>query len=95
MTINYLKKISDLRPISLLNTDYKLFTKILAAGVQAVMVTLIGRGQSTCIPGVKCIENLIQLWNIMAASSTSRRLTNAIMSIDMEKAFDRRLTIDI
>jgi hypothetical protein len=53
------------------------------------MASQIGRGQSACIPDVFCIENLIQLWNIMAASATSPSMKNAIMNIDLEKAFDR------
>jgi hypothetical protein len=83
--------VSDLhlQPISLLNTDYKLFEIILAARVQAVLASLIRRGQSACILGVYCIENLIQLRNIMAVSTTSRRMKNVIMSIDLEKAFDK------
>jgi hypothetical protein len=87
--VKNVETISDLRPISLLNMDYKLFAKILAARVQVVMASLIGWGQSACIPGVSYIENLIQLRNLMAASATSRRMKNAIMSIDLEKAFDR------
>jgi hypothetical protein len=50
------------------NDDYKLFVKILAARVQAVMASLIAWGQSACIAGVSCIENLIQLRNIMTSS---------------------------
>jgi hypothetical protein len=64
-------------------------TEMVAARVQAVMASQIGRGKSVYIPGVSCIEILIQLRNIMAASATPRRMKKAIMNIDLEKASDR------
>jgi exonuclease III len=84
-----IETISDLRPISLLNTDYKLFTKILAARIQKVLPEIIGKGQTACLADASCIENLIDLRNLVCASKMSLRLKFAIMSIDLEKAFDR------
>jgi hypothetical protein len=40
---------SDLRPISLLNTDYKLFTKILAARIKEILPKIIDKGQTACM----------------------------------------------
>jgi hypothetical protein len=41
-----IESLSDVRPISLLNTDYKLFAKILAARIQTVLPKIIGKGQT-------------------------------------------------
>jgi Reverse transcriptase (RNA-dependent DNA polymerase)/Endonuclease/Exonuclease/phosphatase family len=80
---------SDLRPISLLNTDYKLFAKILASRIKNILPKVIGKGQTACLIDASCVENLMELRNAIAISKISKRLKFAIMSIDLEKAFDR------
>jgi hypothetical protein len=87
--IKNINTVGDCRPVSLLNCDYKLFAKILANRIQNFLPDLIGAGQSECIPGMFCVENLIQLWNLIAASSVSNRIKFAVMSIDLEKTFHR------
>lgn len=81
--------LNDKRPISMLNCDYKLFAKILYNRLQPLMEHLIGPGQAACLPEKSCTTNLKILRNITLKSSKSKRFKGTIVSIDLEKAFDR------
>jgi Reverse transcriptase (RNA-dependent DNA polymerase) len=83
------RTVNDFRPISLLNTDYKLFSKILANRLKDSIQKLIENGQSACLNGKSCVTNLIKLRNLIANKGRSRRNKFSIMSLDLEKAFDR------
>lgn len=63
--------LSNYRPISMLNTDYKLFTKIIANRIQEHLLSLIGPGQSACIPGRSCTNNLEDIRRLMTTSVES------------------------
>jgi Reverse transcriptase (RNA-dependent DNA polymerase) len=80
--------IEDLRPISLLNCDYKLFAKILANRISKILHTIIGEGQSACLKGKSCIGNLMKIRNLISSLQRSKRTKIAIMSLDLQKAFD-------
>lgn len=77
------------RPISMLNSDYKLFAKILWNRLQPMMVKLVGSGQSACITNQSCVENLRTLRNVLIKGNTSKHFKAMILSLDLEKAFDR------
>jgi exonuclease III len=84
-----IETVNDLRPISLLNCDYKLFAKILANRITSILHHIIGESQSACIKGQSCIGNLKKLRNLMSSLHRSRRRKIALMSVDLEKAFDK------
>lgn len=77
------------RPISMLNTDYKIFTKILWNRIQPVLEKLIGPGQAACLKDSSCIQNLKLLRNVLIKANKSKKFKGAILSLDLEKAFDR------
>lgn len=81
--------IHDKRPINMLNADYKLFTKILFNRLQPILDTIIENGQTACLAEKSCTTNLRILRNIMLKSNTTKTFKGAIVSIDLEKAFDR------
>jgi Reverse transcriptase (RNA-dependent DNA polymerase) len=81
--------VSDFRPISLLNCDYKLFTKILANRISVKLNRIIGDEQAACIEDKSCVDNITKLRNLLAKAACSRRVKLAIFSLDMNKAFDR------
>lgn len=80
--------ISNKRPISMLNCDYKIFSKILANRLHAVLPNLIGPGQAACNPEKSCIYNLRLIRNICLRAEQTKRLKGLILSLDLEKAFD-------
>lgn len=81
--------LSNRRPISMLNTDCKLFTKILWTRLQPLLSKLIGPGQSACISEKSCVNNLRTLRNIVLKAKQSKNFKVMLLSIDLEKAFDR------
>ena len=80
------------RPISLLNTAYKIFTKIMASRLQPILQKIIHQDQQGFIKG-RQIHNSIQLMLKMLESSYSNENQNledspSITLIDFRKAYD-------
>ena len=81
------KLLKNWRPISLLNTDYKLITKMLANRIKKVLPYLINEDQTGYIKGryigynIRKMEDCIQFLNV-------KKLPGILLSIDFEKAFD-------
>ena len=83
-----LRNLTNWRPISLLNIDYKIITKTLASRVSKVIDTLISEDQSCCVPGGNIADNVILMDNIIQhLGNTNTR--GYILKIDQYKAFDR------
>lgn len=81
--------LSNKRPISMLNTDCKLFTKILWNRIQPLLDKLIGPGQAACVTDRSCVDNLRTFRNILIKANASKKFKGILMSLDLEKAFDR------
>ena len=76
------------RPISLLNTDYKILTKVLASRLKKVLPHIINEDQSGFISGRYIGENtrlFIDVLNYCRINETP----GIALSIDFEKAFDK------
>ena len=81
-------KLKNWRPITLLNTDYKILTKALANRLQQTLPLLIHTDQTACIPGRTINDNLRLIQDaIHYANETQTPL--ALISVDQLKAFDR------
>lgn len=76
------------RPISLLNVDYKILAKLLATRLETVLPSIISPDQTGFIKNRHSFFNLRRLFNIMYNSSDTNT-SEAIISLDAEKAFDR------
>ena len=74
------------RPISLLNNDIKIMTKIMSRRMAKVMEDIISDTQYAC-PGKK-ISSAIHLLRDIFQHSKDRNIQNFIVSIDFIKAYD-------
>ena len=79
--------INHWRPLSLLNVDAKIYSKILANRTYTVLPKLIHYDQTAFLKGRYIGENLIDLHSIIEHCN-SEQIAALLVSIDFEKAFD-------
>ena len=82
--LSYLK---NWRPISLLNTDYKIATKALAMRLKKVLPNIINNAQTGYLPGRFIGENIRLISDILHYTA-DQNLEGIALFIDFEKAFD-------
>ena len=92
------QRLSEFRPISLLNCDYKLMASVLANRLRRTLPATIGPHQKGGVPGRLIIDNLclyrdvIQYINERGANDAESTLRAgafaAILGVDLEKAYD-------
>jgi len=82
-----LKHLKNWRPISLLNTDYKIFTKILTDRLAIALHDKINPCQS-CVPGRDIADNLHILRDVIDITNKRRNSKLALYSNDYANAFD-------
>ena len=76
------------RPITLLNTDYKILSKVLAFRIKKVLPTIIHEDQSGFISGRYKGENITFLIDVLNYFKIND-IPGIVLSIDFEKAFDK------
>ena len=76
------------RPISILNTDYKIIAKTLAIRLKKALPFIINEDQSFGIPGRTIQNNLIRL-SAMFQYIECKNIPAIFLNVDQEKAFDR------
>ena len=76
------------RPITLLNVDYTLASRVLAGQLLKVIHVVVGKDQTCGVPGRFIGENVALLRDIVDYTSFSN-VPAAVLSLDQEKAFDR------
>lgn len=82
------KLLKNWRPISLLNTDYKIAAKTLATRLKQALPEVINEDQTCGIPERAIFENLFRLRD-MTYTATTKNTDLILINIDQEKAFDR------
>uniref|UniRef100_A0A8C5Q7Q5 Reverse transcriptase domain-containing protein n=1 Tax=Leptobrachium leishanense TaxID=445787 RepID=A0A8C5Q7Q5_9ANUR len=80
--------VPNYRPISLINTDVKLFAKLLATRLNPLLPTLIHPDQSGFVTSREARDNTIRTINLIHRAQVQGRPT-IFLSVDAEKAFDR------
>lgn len=80
------KQISNFRPISLLNSDYKIVTRALHKSIIPLTAKIIGRYQ-TCAHKRSIFQTAAQYRDIIAVTCTSN-IKCGLLFIDFHKAFD-------
>ena len=81
-------KISNWRPISLLNADYKILTRALSERISKVLPFIINEDQ-TCIVKGRTIHHNTALIRDIIDFSNDQNINAYILSIDQMKAFDK------
>ena len=76
------------RPITLLNVDYKIFSRAFAARLLKVIHHVVGPDKTGGVPGRFIGEN-VALMRDLAHYCEVTNFSAAILSLDQEKAFDR------
>ena len=83
-----LQQIKNWRSVALLCTDYKILSKVLATRLEKVMEHIIHVDQTYCVPSRLISDNVSLIREILYLSS-SLGCDLGLISIDLEKAFDR------
>lgn len=76
------------RPITLLNVDYKLASRVIGGRLLQVIHVIVDKDQTCGVPGRFIGENVALLHGVINFASSSGTPI-AILSLDQEKAFDR------
>uniref|UniRef100_A0A8C9X7I8 Reverse transcriptase domain-containing protein n=1 Tax=Sander lucioperca TaxID=283035 RepID=A0A8C9X7I8_SANLU len=79
---------SNFRPISFIGTDIKLYSKVLALCLERFIEKLVHPNQSGFIPKRHAADNVRRLFHVIEEAK-NLPTTAAVLSVDMEKAFDR------
>ena len=82
-----LRHLKNWRPLSLLNTDYKILAKTFATRLQKVIGKLVKPDQTGCISGRYIGENIRTMLDLIEYT-TSHDISGLMVLIDFEKAFD-------
>ncbi|OJT13721.1 Transposon TX1 uncharacterized 149 kDa protein [Trametes pubescens] len=83
-----LREIVNYRPITLLNSDYKIMTKTLAMKLAECAPAVIHPDQAGFVPGRRIFDH-IQLSKLIIAYTEAEEINGAIVALDQEKAYDR------
>jgi hypothetical protein len=81
-------EIKNYRPISLLNTDYKLLTKALSLKLGKAAIDLIHPSQAGFMKGQKITDQTMLTRMVMEYGETYK-IDGLIVALDQEKAYDR------
>ena len=76
------------RPISLLNTDYKILSKLISLRLSKVIAGIVHADQTCSIPGRSIHDNVHLIRNLIEYAN-DKNMSAAIISLDQSKAFDR------
>jgi hypothetical protein len=80
--------IENYRPITLMNCNYKLYTKMMANRLVKEITTIIDKAQVGFIPG-RQISALTQLTRMVMAYAEALEEDGMIVALDQEKAYDK------
>ena len=77
------------RPISLLNVDYKILTKVLCNRLSASLAGIVHPDQTCSVPGRTIFDNCHLIRDVINDVNSNPLDSGILLSTDQEKAFDR------
>lgn len=80
--------LQNYRPISLLNVDYKILTRVFANRLKKVIGSIINKNQTCCIPN-RAISDTIASVRDLIDYCDIENVQGYIIKIDQQKAFDK------
>lgn len=80
--------IANYCPITVLNTDYKIFTKAWSMRLASVIERVVHRNQAGFIPG-RSIYNQVQLSKLIIEYEDIMEVEGMVVALDQEKAYDK------
>ncbi|KAG7533165.1 Reverse transcriptase zinc-binding domain [Arabidopsis thaliana x Arabidopsis arenosa] len=81
-------EMTDFRPISCLNTVYKVISKLLAGRLKTVLPSCVNHAQSAFLPGRLLLENVLLATEIIQGYNRKDVRPSAMLKVDLRKAFD-------
>jgi hypothetical protein len=82
------RQIANYRPITILNSDYKIFTKALAVKLAKTVPKIIHEDQAGFIPG-RSIFDQVKLTKLIVDYAEAVDENGVIVGLDQEKAYDK------
>ena len=82
-----LQELKNWRPITLLNSDYKIASKAIASRLKAVLQNLVDNDQTDLLKGRSIAENICLINNVISYTE-SKNIPGLLLFVDIEKAFD-------
>lgn len=82
------ERMSDFRPISCLNTLYKVIAKLLASRLKWLLPQVISLSQSAFMPGRLLAENVLLATELVQGYKRKNIEPRAMLKVDIRKAFD-------
>ena len=80
--------IANYRPITILNTDYKVFTKAIATRLTEIAPSIIHPDQAGFIRGRSIFDQIEQTTTVINYAKL-KKVNGAIVALDQEKAYDK------
>jgi hypothetical protein len=77
----------DFRPITLLNSDYKILKKVLANRLKVYLAKLVNIAQKGYVPGRTILDAISTIRDVIAYKNTEKE-AGCILSIDFQNAYD-------
>ncbi|KAG7552255.1 Reverse transcriptase domain [Arabidopsis thaliana x Arabidopsis arenosa] len=81
-------RMTDFRPISCLNTMYKVIARLLTSRLQKLLVQVISPAQSAFLPGRLLAENVLLATEIVHGYNRNNIEPRGMLKVDLRKAFD-------
>ena len=85
---NNTRYVKNMRPLTLLDNDYKILAKVIDNRLREVILDIISMDQTGFVKGRKICHNVRKSLDIIDYGN-EKQIPMMILSIDMEKCFDR------